>query len=289
MSLWLIIIILAYFLFALVSLADKYILIGPPQAKTYAFYVGILGALVLLLIPFVGFSVPGLLEILFCLLAGALFIFSLLGLYQGLEHFEASRVIPAIGGFLPVFTLILTYFFSGELGKISAFIPLVLGSVLISIEPGQKVSFGSLKISVITAFLFSLTFVLSKYVYTMQPFWNGFIWIRIGAFVTALFFIFTKEIRKEILKKQFLFDKKTRTIFLTNQAVGGGAFVLQNWAISLAPLVYLSVINALQGIQYVFLFLLALLFLKEGLSKKIIAQKFFAILLIGIGLVILTL
>ena len=100
---WLIPIISAYFLFAVVSLGDKYILKGPPNPKIYAFYVGVLGILVLLLILFVGFSIPGIVGILFCLLAGAMYIFAILGVYEGLEKFEALRIIPAFGGFMPFF------------------------------------------------------------------------------------------------------------------------------------------------------------------------------------------
>jgi len=111
--LWLTPIILAYFLFAIVALGDKYLLKGPPNPKIYAFYVGVLGILTLFLIPFVGFSIPGVLGLLFCLLAGTIYIFALLGLYEGLEKFEASRIIPAIGGFSPIFILALTYSFSG--------------------------------------------------------------------------------------------------------------------------------------------------------------------------------
>jgi len=52
---WLTLIILAYFLFAIVALGDKYLLKGPPNPKIYTFYVGVLGILALFLIPFVGF------------------------------------------------------------------------------------------------------------------------------------------------------------------------------------------------------------------------------------------
>ena len=291
---WLIITILAYFLFAVVSLTDRYLLIGPPNPKIYTFYIGVLGILVLFLIPFVGFSIPDYFEIIFCLITGIIYTFFLLGLFEGLERFEASRVIPAIGGFLPVFTLGLAYFFSGgkeilDLKGILAFIPLVLGSVLISWRSSMRISLKSLQISVVTAFLLSLTFVLSKYVYLILPFWTGFIWIRIGVFLTAIFFLFTKQVRKEVFSGVFAFSKKTGAFFLFNQAIGAGAFVLQNWAITLAGLVYLSVINALQGIQYVFLFVLTILFLKEGRAKKIIFQKIIAILFIGAGLIILIL
>jgi len=274
---------------------------GPPSPKSYTFYIGVLGGLVLILIPFVGFLIPPFYLILLCLLAGAIFIFALLGFFEGLEKFEASRIIPAIGGFTPIFTFLLIYLFSGmremlSLWELLAFIFFLLGGVLVTIEPGKKISFKNLQTSALTAFLFALFFVLTKYVYILLPFWAGFIWIRIGAFSVALFFIFFKSIRKEIFTGKFAFTKKTGTIFLVNQGVGVVAFILQNWAIALAGLVYLSVINALQGIQYVFLFILTILFslksphiLKEEVSKKIIFQKIIAILFIGIGLVILAL
>jgi len=289
---WLIIIISAYFLFALVSLGDKYLLKGPPNPKIYAFYVGVLGILALLLAPFVGFSIPGILGILFCLLAGTMYVFAILGVYEGLEKFEASRIIPAIGGFTPLFIFGLIYLFSGGkeilgLKEIIAFILLILGSVFVTWNPLKKISFKSLQISAVTAFLFALSFILTKYVYLILPFWTGFIWIRISAFLIALFFIFFKEVRKEIFSKKSSFNKKTSAFFLFNQGVGAGAFILQNWAIALAGLAYLSIISALQGVQYVFLFILTMLILKEGLSKKVILQKFFAIILIGLGLTIL--
>ena len=292
--LWLAPIILAYFLFAIVALGDKYLLKGPPNPKIYAFYVGVLGILSLFLIPFVGFSIPGILELLFCLSAGTIYIFALLGLYEGLEKFEASRIIPAIGGFSPIFILALTYSFSGGkeiLGyrELLAFLFLLLGSVLVTIEPTKKISFKSLKISALTAFLLALAFVLTKYVYLMLPFWTGFIWIRISAFLIVLFFILFKEVRKEVFSAKSSFSKKTSAFFIFNQGIGAGAFVLQNWAIALAGFAYLSIIGALQGIQYVFLFILAALILKEGLSKKVILQKAVAILFIGLGLVFLTL
>ena len=73
------------------------------------------------------------------------------------------------------------------------------------------------------------------------------------------------------------------------------ANVLQNWAISLAPLVYIAVINALQGVQYVFLLIFAVLLsvkfpqiLREEISGNIIFQKAVAILVIALGLAILT-
>lgn len=299
--LWLVVAISAYLIFALVALGDKYLLAGPPNPKSYSFYVGTLGILVLVLIPFVGFSIPETSQVLLGLLAGAVFIFALFGLYTALENFEVSRIVPAIGGLLPLFTFGLVYLFSGGEGilsswKILAFILLLAGSVLISFEKGKSITSKSLQISALAALLFAIAFILTKFVYLSQPFWSGFIWMRIGGFLAAICFIFTKEVKREIFERKFTFQKKTGTIFLFNQGIGAGAFILQNWAIALVPFGFLAFINALEGTKYLFLLiftiLLALKFpkiLKEEISRKILFQKILAILLIGGGLVLLVL
>lgn len=292
--LWLIVAISAYFLFAISSLGDRYLLIGPPNPKIYAFYVGILGILVLVLIPFVGFSLID--NYLLAFLTGLTFLLSIIVLYEGLERFEVSRIIPALGGFLPVFTFLLTYLIIGQQEfpgwhKFISFILLILGSVLISLEKSFHLSLKSMLVAALAAFLLSLYFVLSKIIFSTTGFWTAFIWIRIGVFFFALFLLFSKDVRRELFSKKKTFTKKTGIVFLLNQAVGAGALILQNWAIALASVLYVSFVSALQGVQYVFLFFLTLIFpkiLKEKSTKRIIIQKILAILLIGLGLGILT-
>ena len=299
--LWLTITISAYFILAVVYLFDKYLLKGSiPNPKVFAFYVGILGGLSFILIPFIGFYIPGIKQIIISLLAGLSFIYGLFWFYKALYSFETSRVVPAIGGLVPFFSFGLIYIFSFGKANLSlsgniAFIFLILGSVLVTIKKEKFISLKSFKISAIAAFLFALSTVLVKYVYLSQPFWNGFIWTKVGGFLMAvIFFLFGPEIKEEIFKRKISFKKKTAGLFLSSQVAGSGANIMQNWAIALAPLAYVAVINALQGVQYVFLFIftifLSLKFpeiLKEEISKKIILQKVLAILLIGIGLVLL--
>lgn len=298
---WLLAAISAYLILAIVQLVDKYLLSGSiPGPKVFSFYVGTLGILFLIVIPFVDFYIPDTSKIILSLLAGAIFLYALSWFYKALQLFEASRVIPAIGGLVPLFTFGLVYVFS--FGKetmsfsgILAFIFLVLGSVLINFEKEKSITLKSFQTSAWAAFLFSLSFVLTKYVYLGQPFWNGFIWTKIGGLLMAvIFFIFAKEIREEIFKKKVSFKKKTLGIFISNQMAGGGANILQNWAIALAPLTYIAVINALQGVQYAFMLIfttfISLRFpriLKEEISKRILLQKISAILLIGGGLILL--
>lgn len=300
---WLIITISFYFILAIVFLVDKYLLTGSiPNPKVYTFYVGALGILVLVFAPFVGFYIPTIPQIILAFSAGAIYIYALFWFYKSLQLFEASRVVPAISGLVPLFTFGLVYISSFGLGKevlsfseIIAFILLIFGSFLMVVEKERFINLRSLKISTICAFLLSLSFVLLKYVYFTQSFWSGFIWTKIGGFLMAFcFFIFTREVKEEIFQKKISLKKKTMGIFVINQTAGAGANILQNWAIALAPLAYVAIINALQGIQYVFLLIFTILFslkfpqiLKEEISKKILFQKIVAILFIGAGLALM--
>lgn len=298
---WLTVAILAYFILAVVFLVDKYLLTSSiPDPKVYAFYVGVLGLLALLLIPVVGFYVPAPSQIVLSLLAGAVFVYGLFWFYKALQAFEPSRVVPAIGGLTPLFSFGLIYLFTLGQEKLtfqsfSAFLLLILGSILINLKKDKMVNLKSFEFSAMAAFFLALSFVLVKYVYLAQPFWNGFLWRSLGGFLMAVcFFVLFPEIKREVTKKRERFSKKTTIIFLTNQSVGAGASILQNWAIFLAPLVFVPVINALNGTQYVFLFLLAIFLsvkfpriLKEEISREIIGQKIISILLIGVGLALL--
>lgn len=297
--LWLIITILFYFILAIVFLVDKYLLTSSiANPGVYTFFVGSLGILVLFLIPFVNFSLPEISQLILAFLAGAVYIFSLFWFYKALFLFEVSRIVPAISALVPLFTFLLVYIssFGKEIlspKELISFLFLILGTFLIMAKKEKLIPKSAFKISIFCAFLFSFSFLLLKNVYLNQPFWSGFILTKIGGFLAAINFLFLKKLRENLLKTKKDFSKKTALIFLSNQAAGAGANILQNWAIALAPIIYVPLINALQGIQYVFLLIFAVFLslkfpqiLKEEISKEILFQKIIAILLIGLGLVI---
>ncbi|PIZ87749.1 MAG: hypothetical protein COX92_00515 [Candidatus Nealsonbacteria bacterium CG_4_10_14_0_2_um_filter_40_15] len=297
---WLLVTIFAYLILAVVFLVDKHLLVGPiPNPKVYAFYTGVLGIAVVLLIPFINFHLPDRLETLLSFISGASFIFGIFWFFKALKLFESSRVVPAVGGILPIFTFLLIYIFSKgkenlSLSGFSAFILLVAGSFLITYQKTKKISWKSLQISVISAFFLAVSFVSAKYVYISSPFLVGLVWIRIGGGVSALILLLSSALRREVFKEKIAVQKKTALIFLSNQAAGAGGNILQNWAVALAPFSYVAFINALQGVQYLFLLIFAVFLslkfpeiLKEEISKEILLQKIIAILLIGGGLVLL--
>lgn len=295
---WLVIAIIAYLLNAIAAVVDKFLLTKSiPQPVVYAFFISALGILALVLIPF-GFTVPVASQIVVSLLAGLTFTYALLYLFKALKCNDTSRITPFIGGLSPVFILLLSFAFLGErLGhnEIFAFLALVLGTILITLDLGKKkTGQGGFWLATFSAALFAVSYVLTKEVYNNQEFISGFIWTRIGAFIGALMLLLPKANREAIrvnLKKPKTQQKKTGGIFIFGQAAGALSYLLVNYAISLASV---SLINAMQGLQYVFLLFLVFFLskfhpavLKEKLTRRIIIQKVSAIVLVGLGLALI--
>ena len=299
---WLLVAILAYFFLAVVSLFDRYLLIGPiPSPRIYTFNVGILWLLLcLFFIPF-GISFPAGNLILLGLGAGLIRIFAILFLTKSIFESEISRVVPAIGGFLPIFSFLffLLYFPKAEilnLFQLAAFILLLAGSILVSIKKFDKkfFTFKTLKYPVISALLFALTFFLTKILFLETGFLNGFFLVLIGGGLGAAIFLFSPKTKKEIFAQKV--SQKVSGFFLLGQTFGGLGVFLQYYAVFLAEAGKIPVINALEGIRYVFLLFFVLLLsrwkpqlLKEEIKGAALFQKATAILLIGTGLILLAL
>jgi len=297
---WLIVIIIAYFFFSLSYFGDKLILSGPPKPNSYTFFVAAISIFAVLFIPFIeNFSFPTGETIIWIVLEAAIYILGLYVMFSALEKFDVSRVMTTIGATQPIFIFILTWIFWGAQPlnneSIVAFVLLVIGSSLISFEKKSNSNASYIKMTLLAALLFSLDYIFSKIVFLQYPnnFLQPFTWMRIFVFLFALLFLISKKNRKEIFQKQNI-NKKTGLTFLWTHSSGGIANVLQGFAISLAPLAFLPIVNSLRGIQYVFLFLLTLFFtvffpkiLKEKTSKEILIQKIISIIFIVIGLGIL--
>lgn len=302
---WLWITVVAYAILGLVSVIDRYLLSGPlPNPRAYTFYVGSLGMLVFLLTPFFGLEVlpPILLGIAF--LSGFFFVAALFFLYSGLNKFEASRVVPAMGGLVPVFTLVFSFVIlqgSAVAGwDWLAFIFLISGSVTITLERGKKITLPSLKFAAGAALFFALSFVLAKYAYLAASFWSPFVWMRVGGFIFAAgIFVLSADLRQMLFAKKAgepAGRRKTTVIFLSNQVLGAGGSILQSLAIFLAPALYVAFVNALEGLIYVFVLIYTVLIsvffprlIYEVFTKKTTLQKAVATALVVAGIIVLSL
>lgn len=293
--LWLLVVILAHLLNAVAFLVDKFLLSrAVPKPAVYAFFVGMLGAITFVLLP-LDFALPTGPQALLDLAAGATFVFALLCFFSALQRGEASRIVPYIGGTIPIWTLVFAYLALGERltsRELIAFAVLVLGSALIARE-GSRVGTRrghAYAIASFAAVFFALSTVLMKVIFLHQAFIPGFVWSRAGAVIAALAILLHAPSRAAIIQPQQRPRGSLLTLFIGGQLAGAVGFLTLQYAVSLASP---TLVNALQGVQYAFIFVLILTLgrtfsqLRERLTRAIVLQKVAAIVVIAVGLAML--
>lgn len=305
---WLTVAILAYFILAIVNVADKFILKSiVPGPKTYTFLVGATGVIVLLLAPWY-LQWPGLDMMLFDFMTGAFFAGGLFYLYSALKEGEASKIFTLVGGIGPLFTVLLSVLFLKESFSSNQWIAilfLVAGTMIISRLTGhhdilfyikrflnfkENNKWHSFGLAIIAALFFSLFWVATKYAYNTQEFMSAFIWIRVGTFLAVMILLIQKENRQEIFRdiKKSSKQKNNQFIYFGTQGMGALGSLLQNYAVNLGSV---ALVTSLQGLQYGLLLIFTAIgtvvlpkIIKEEMSKNILIQKVVSIVLIGIGL-----
>ncbi len=294
---WLFIAIAAYLINAVNSIVDKFLLsTSVLKPVVYSFYIGVLGLFVLIFIPFVNFTIPPASQIFINLFTGAIFILAIFTFFNALYRGETSRVLPLVGGLIPLSIFALSFVFLGErltTTQLAAFFLLVPGAVLISIKK-RKIGTPSetdVFLAILASFIYACAFVSTKFVYLNQPFWSGFIWMRIGSFLGALSFLAFPKIREKIFSASRTVRREMGLLYLSNQGLGGLSFLLLNYSIFLASV---SLVSALQGTQYAFLIILIAILsvkapalIKGELRKGIRLKRISAIALISAGLFLL--
>lgn len=302
---WLVAVIVGHLLSAVSFVLDKVLLTKSIQNTfAFTFFIGLLSGSIAILIPFefAQFEVPSAGMIVLNLAVGALFILALLFFFFALKGGEASRVTPFIGGLIPVLTLVFeVLFLNGSFTTIqlAAFAILVIGTIVITIDPDnadaktkEKQGLRAWMYGGAAALAFALSFGLTAIAFESQPFWSAFIWTRFGSVAVVLVFLFWKSNRVAIRESLSLFKEAAGWIYLLAQSFGAGGYIFINYAISLASV---SLVNALQGVQYAILLLMAILgsvvnpsLLGESMSKRSLSIKIVGVVIISIGLYLVT-
>lgn len=320
-AMWLFITITAYMINAGIYVADKFLLSKKIHSSiTYAFFVGIwsiFNFFILILDPWV----PNLRELGIDILAGMLFLFTLVFWYKALHQSEATRVVPIVGALVPIFSFLFSFIFLGESLEerhFLAFIVLINGGVLVSIKhtrlyiweeakdslknvlgnafggihagyrPSKRLIFNS----TISALFFAAYYVLIKYIYTTQPFIGGFVWSRLGTFIGVILILLVPAWRKNIKHhRKGVKSAGGFSFFMAVRLLAALAFIMLNWAISLGSV---ALTNSLQGVQYVFLLIIVVFLstrypnvMQEELGGGVLIQKIIGATLIGTGLYML--
>lgn len=283
--LWLYLAVIAYFLNAIAFVIDKHLLSAPIiRPISYAFWVGILSCVVIVLLPF-GIYWVNFYYFLISFASGATFFLALVFLYKAIKKTDISVASTKVG----VLGVIATYFFSVLILKDYFLVQdiIALGFMVAGILFIGKAGKGIWREAIISGMAFGASTVLLKLTFNNSTFLNGFFWTRMGLVGMALLALIHPLTRKEIVSSLKDSPHSSRFIFLVNKIIAGIGFAFLYVAIKLGNV---FVVNALLSVQFVFIFLLALIFrnkipgISENVKGVIILEKLVGITLVGLGL-----
>lgn len=279
---WIGLAILGYFFAALARVIDKFLLSKAiPDAVVFVFYVGILSAFSIILVPF-GVEFVSLRIFIILFGSGVSFVIGLYFLYQAFIRYEVSRVIPlvvSVGPFLSLLSSRYVFHQSLNVPDVYAVTLLVIGGVLLSWKKNQRHVFhGALIFYAFASSIFaSMSLVLLREAFILQtPFLTGFVWARMGMFVSALFLLILPSARMRIMKAPRP-KAKHSILFVLNKSIGGSAFFFIDLALQKGDV---AEVHALGSFEYFFVFLLTSLLsffwptvLKEDFSSHALFVK----------------
>ena len=288
MSIWLSIALVAHFLTAVAFLIDKYLLADstrPPLA--YAFWVAVFSGVVVILIPF-GVFIPGLFYLAVAFVSGATFFFGLIFLYRAIRKTDASVASTNVSVISVAFAYFFSIFILGESFKLMdvAALGVVMAGIFLLGRAGRSIWSEAF----LGGMLFGFSLVTLKLTFDLSDFVNGFFWTRLGFLGAALTMLVFPVARREIFKSYQGSPLSSKFLFLVGKGVAGVGFLLIDIAVNLGNV---ALVNALLGAQFLFIFVLALIFGKrvpaiaEHIGFDVLVRKFSGAALVVIGIIIL--
>ncbi|PJC23582.1 hypothetical protein CO058_02750 [candidate division WWE3 bacterium CG_4_9_14_0_2_um_filter_35_11] len=299
---WIIYAIIPAFLWAIVNHIDKYLIekyykgIRVGSLVIFSSLIGLPVSILIYLFNQSVFEIP-IQQILLIVFAGISYIIGVVFYLYALSKDEASTIVPNMM-LVPSIGAILSYFFLGEsLSHLQVFaiFLVIFGALLISSDL-KDLRFPKLKpdvflLMVCFAFFMSLNAIIFKYAMIVEyDFWVIAFWEHIGFLALGIFclaFINTYRVQFWNLVKKNSFG--IISLNTLNESITISGNLIFHYAIFLAPVAIVESLT--EGVQPVFVLAIAIfltLFFpklgKEELTKKILIQKFFAIIIMFIGI-----
>ena len=296
---WIYFVLIAQGIWSITSLIDK-VVISKGYIKSPFVYIvlnGLMNIFLIFLLPFVGFEPLKLADLLIVLLSGIMFSASVTIYYKAVQYDEISRVVM-LYQIIPVFVLILSFLFLGEVltkNHFIGFLFLLGAGVIVSYKKVEN----SFKLSkafyymLISAFMSAIAFVAAKHIFSVTNFWSAFLWLRLSG-LTALFVLFAPSIRNQFIETFKNMKNKIKALLGFKMIIDFSAFIFSGYAILNGTA---SLVSALSSSAAPLFVIIAVLFtsiylpklIKEELNKKAILTKILAIILILVGIVFVNL
>jgi len=307
---WILLAVAAQFLNALVVLIDKHIVTDEKvimRPFVYAYYTCLISGVwisvfLIGLLPFSfgGVQLPSLANVIrptlevvaLSFLAAYTFFTGLVSMFTALKESDASNVIPVIGATSAVASFGLGYLFlNAELSH-----NFMLGIVLLSIGTFLVSRFHfSYKVALIAVhagIFFALHYVSIKGLFLVTSFDNAFFWSRAALMFYVLSLLLVPSFLEKIQKHSDTATRKTGYLILSSKVLAGVSTILILKATDLGDV---AVVQALGGLQFVFILLFGIFFsmhpskIKAGevYRHETILQKALFVAVITIGFLVL--
>lgn len=294
--------IIAYLLNATAVTIDKFLLTKHiPNPLIYVFYFSLVSCVALVLLPFA--PLPSFEALILSSVSTLLWTVGAYFMFKALQEGQVSRVIPVIGTLIPLFLLVAGLIEGNvTVGQGYAIGILVLGLIFLTIFDWRgKVLKKEVFLELSSAGFFAASYLILKFAYEVSNFWTVFVYSRPILIPVGLTLLLIPQTRRIIFPKNpeqsrkidwgKLFKSSAVGLFVFGQVSAGVSQLLLNFSISLAEP---ALVNALQGIQYVFLFAVSLVLGRkypqvfgEENSRIGMLAKLLGIVCISIGLFLL--
>ena len=290
---WIWFVLISQGIWSITSMIDKFVISKSYIKNPFVYIVlnGFTSIFLIFLLPFVGFEPIKFNDLLIGLFGGVVFSTGIVIYYKAVQYDEISRIVM-VGQLGPVFVLVLSYLFLGEIlakNYFIGFLFLICAGLVISYK---KIN-GSFKLSkafilmMASVFLTSISLIIAKYIYTITSFWSAFLWLRVTG-LTALFVLLFPSLRKDALNTFKVMAPKIKGLMIFKMFIDFSAFVFAGYALMKGPTSLVAALSS--SLLPLFVFILALItsvylpkLVKEDIDRKSILTKLFAFAMILIG------
>ncbi|MBI2631357.1 DMT family transporter [Candidatus Nomurabacteria bacterium] len=302
---WFFIALGAPFLWALVNIADNYLVTKFSKTEeerssgALVLFSSLIGLVISFLIwiftPSI-FNIP-LWDKLLLFVSGILTIVWIILYLFTLEIEETSSVVPWFLS-VPIFGYILGYFFLGENLTLNQFFGsgvVFLGLILISFDFREEK--GKFKHKPALYMLFAciaiaISGIIFKYVTVGGNFWVSSFWEYFGLGITGLLiFLFIPKYRESFLNMNKTGGHVILGVNIVSEFMSVAGNLLSNFALLLAPAALVFLVGSFQPAIVLLLTVIGTKFfphiVQENLSKKLLLQKITAVVIMVIGSAVL--
>lgn len=300
---WFFIALAAPFLWALVNLADKYLVANYSGKERSSGSLVLFSSLIGLVASFIiGALTRGVLAIPLLDKALLIFIgsFSICWIVLYLFTLEIEDVSATVPWMLtiPVFGYTLSYFFLGETLTIKQLIGagiIFFGAIILSVDFSKIHLLFKKRVALymlLSSLIYAINGVIFKFIASANSFWIASFWEYLGLGLGGIFiFLFIGKYRQDFISNIKTSGKFIFSINVASEVTTIVGNLLTNYALLLAPVALVYMVGSFQPAAVLMLTFFSTKFLpkivSENFSPKVIIPKMIAIILMLFGSAVL--